>query len=875
MQRSRLGSWQGHRWMRVASKQLYCYRERPVRRGTRQSFSNRRLSNQASPLVQEEPGQYNVSTNPLDRALAERNLDASWNLMLELLTSRQKIDDPYSPDPSSSIHEMDEKPKIFLNECLKMRRSDLVFAFFRRFPSNRYLFGTALKKCLRLGQYQYICDLIDLQASPENTPDAYIYNAHIIALSRLGRLKEARSVFDTAVEAGEDSIYVYNTMIDAYARTGNVGKAEEIWEKLKRSGMKADAISYVAILRAWGNRGNFDRFRELYTELQSKELKPMPHTFTILFDCITKKTASVDVEWLIEMISSMKQHELPMNQHILSAMISAFSLQKLDAEHLQFVFSTVSEFRQETCPGNKVYCALIKFCCRQKIPQRAKDVWKMIKSDGVEPNGYVYSAIINACGAMTLKQRGWRFVSQIVYELKGSWLAMRDKTSAEDTMRWAFNSLLHFYAETRNAGEALGTYASMQQHGPSPDRITYNSVLASLSTADDAPKIQNVLKDMQMADCSMDSTTYSILLSHCADRRDVAGSMTLLEEMREKGLAPTVECYTSAIDTCVKDGSEPNLNLAFDLFQRLKREKIRPTVVTYGCLFEAFRATENVDGAFALYREACLYSVSPSDQCHNVLIGMCTEVGRLDDALDLIKVLVRKHGDIAEETMNSMTRALAVEYLPRSLVLLRMMKHRSMAPSAETLNCLILACCRESDSQHAFVLYKEMTARRHFVRVEAASALIKSLSKAGEVLAAIRVTNNMFERAGLPSIDPSHINREWHPTVSRRKERIAYSALPKVTSLGFLIVGLVQKSQLQTAMYVFRQISILNNASGIMLLAKDVCQVFELLIESSCTLQRVDWAIEVFLQWSIAAEKMIRTIPAQKRNSRSHFFSLF
>ena len=874
MQRSCSGSWRGHRCIRVPSKQLYCYRERPVRNRTR-TFSHLRVPNQESPLVHEETRDYDASVSPLDRALAKRDLDTSWHLMLELLSPSREIEDSHTSDPPSSEHGTDERPKIFLNACLKMRRNDLVFAFFRQFPSNRYLFGTVLKNCLKLGQYEYVCDVMGLYLSSENTPDAHAYNTHITALSRLGRLKEARSVFDAAIEADEDNIYVYNTMMDSYARTGNVGKVEEVWTKLKEAGLEPDAVSYVAMLRVWCYRGNFDRFRELYSELQSRGLKPMPHTFTLLFDSITKKTATVDVEWLIEMIASMKQEEVPMNQHILSAMISAFSLQKLNAEQLQFVFSTVNDFRQETCPGNEVYCALIKFCYRQKIPQRARDVWKMIKRDDVVPNGYVYSAIIRACGAMKLKERGRRFVLEIVEELNESWQEMTDKESAEDTFRGAFNALLHFYSETRNARDALSTYAGMKRDGPSPDHITYNSLLSALGGEDDASEIAKVLRDMRMADCSMNNPTYVILLSHCATRGDVSGAMALMEEMQRKGLTPTVECYTSAIDACVKDGSETHLTLAFDLFQRLKRQKIRPTVVTYGCLFEALRATENVDGAFALYREACRYGISLSDRCHNVLISMCTEVGRLDDALDLIKVLVRTHGDIAEETMNSVTRALAAEYLPRSLVLLRMMKHRSMAPSPETLDCLILACCRESDSQHAFVFYKEMMAQRLRVRSEVASALIKSLSKAGEVLAAIRVTNNMFEKAGLPSIDPSHVQRGCQPVVSRRKDRVIYSALPKVTSLGCLIIGLVQKSQLQTAMYVFRQISVLNNGSGIMLLAKDVCQVFELLIESSCTVQRIDWAIEVFLKWSIQAEKMIQTTPVQKRDSRSHFSSPF
>lgn len=53
---------------------------------------------------------------------------------------------------------------------------------------------------------------------------------------------------------------------------------------------------------------------------------------------------------------------------------------------------------------------------------------------------------------------------------------------------------------------------------------------------------------------------------------------------------------------------------------------------------------------------ALLQGVLPTDECHNVLINVCTEAKRLDEALELVKRLARKHGTMQAATLNSLTR---------------------------------------------------------------------------------------------------------------------------------------------------------------------------------------------------------------------------
>ena len=63
----------------------------------------------------------------------------------------------------------------------------------------------------------------------------------------------------------------------------------------------------------------------------------------------------------------------------------------------------------------------------------------------------------------------------------------------------------------------------------------------------------------------------------------------------------------------------------------------------------------------------------PTDTCHNLLIEVCTQAGRLDEALDLVKRLARQRGAMQQQTLNSLTRALSASHVDRALRLLSLM----------------------------------------------------------------------------------------------------------------------------------------------------------------------------------------------------------
>jgi pentatricopeptide repeat protein len=65
------------------------------------------------------------------------------------------------------------------------------------------------------------------------------------------------------------------------------------------------------------------------------------------------------------------------------------------------------------------------------------------------------------------------------------------------------------------------------------------------------------------------------------------------------------------------------------VFEEMKAAgNLKPTATTYGCLLMVCARQGDVDKAFLLYEEAYDTGVLATDECHNILIGICSDAGR-------------------------------------------------------------------------------------------------------------------------------------------------------------------------------------------------------------------------------------------------------
>lgn len=93
--------------------------------------------------------------------------------------------------------------------------------------------------------------------------------------------------------------------------------------------------------------------------------------------------------------------------------------------------------------------------------------------------------------------------------------------------------------------------------------------------------------------------------------------------------------------------------LSPQVFAQMKAEGVQPTAVTYGCLMNACESAGRIEGAMALYQEACDSSITPTDECHNILINLFAKSGRSEPGCwsgVLPGPPNEEHGDVSDQT---------------------------------------------------------------------------------------------------------------------------------------------------------------------------------------------------------------------------------
>lgn len=614
---------------------------------------------------------------------------------------------------------------------------------------------------------------------------------------------------------------------------------------------------------------------------------PLPDQYTAsaVFKAVAGHPGAYSGAWLLQAFDGLQAAGVPPNPHILTAFLSAAATVEMSPSQLADVFSILSDCRAARMCTAPVYTALLTLCARHGAAERAMDIWYAVLEDGVHTSSRLYSALFAAASTaqaaqmpemldivlrayrqMVLQQQGQsspglHTISTSQERQQGSSTApngssRHEARENESTRRVAYNALLHFFAKSGEVGQAAAVYSSMCAGTggcPGPDDITYNTVIAAYGSVGDLEAAIKLFSVMQTSGVIATSRTYVALMDACAKaaRHDVAAR--LMQLMRENGIKASVQTYTAFMDACVKDGSPESLALAFDAFDAMRAEALAPTAVTYGVLLHACEAATDVERAFALYRMACEEGVLPTDECHNVLIKVCIRAQRLDEALDLVKSLARRHGSMQHHMLNSLIKALAGPYPDRALRLMSIMRSRRMEPNRGTFLALISACAHDGSSGVALSLYRQLRGAGHEPSCQAGSALISSLCKANDLAAAVWVMEDM---RGCAQQDQAMLVRRKgkprgvNPGLPRR------SLLPSTAAVGSLVEALTRAGRVTQALTFFW--SIQGDERKLAPLTLNNRRMFESLIEACCRRDDIASALEVFDKWKAACVVLVK-----------------
>ncbi|KAG5183353.1 hypothetical protein JKP88DRAFT_181843 [Tribonema minus] len=177
-------------------------------------------------------------------------------------------------------------------------------------------------------------------------------------------------------------------------------------------------------------------------------------------------------------------------------------------------------------------------------------------------------------------------------------------------------------------------------------RWTHRACGAALLACSKAGQLDDALQligKMTKHSVRPDRISYLDLISHCVrDERSEDMAMTLLQLMRDTGLAPDVRHFNAALKVCARERNPVN---ASTIFQQMATQIIM-TSHAWNTLLDAIGRAGQVDPMLAKYREMCTGGQQPDMFTVTTLLAHAAAAGRCSIAQDIWREM---HDDLQLE----------------------------------------------------------------------------------------------------------------------------------------------------------------------------------------------------------------------------------
>ncbi|CAJ2672998.1 pentatricopeptide repeat-containing protein At2g27610-like [Trifolium pratense] len=430
-------------------------------------------------------------------------------------------------------------------------------------------FASVVKSCASLRELVLV-RLMQCKALKSGfTTNEIVITALMVALSKCNEMDDSFSLF-SLMEEGKN-VVSWTAMISGYLQNGGTNKAVNLFSQMRREGVKPNHFTYSAILTV-----QHDVFvSEMHAEVIKTNYEKSSSVGTALLDAYVKlgnTNGAVKVFKIIEAKDLMAW----------SAMLAGYAL------------------TGETEEAAKIFHQLIK--------------------EGIKPNEFTFSSIINACASPTAaSEQGKQFHA---YAIKMRFHNALCVSSALVTM----------YAKRGNIDSAHEVFKRQKDR----DLVSWNSMISGYSQHGQAKKALEVFDEMQKRNMEVDSVTFIGVITACTHAGLVEKGQKYFNSMiNDHHINPTMKHYSCMIDLYSRAGM---LEKAMDIINEMP---FPPGATVWRTLLGAARVHRNIElGELAAEK---LISLQPEDSAAYVLLSnMYAAAGNWQERTNVRKLMDKR-----------------------------------------------------------------------------------------------------------------------------------------------------------------------------------------------------------------------------------------
>ncbi|GMN39756.1 hypothetical protein TIFTF001_008988 [Ficus carica] len=317
---------------------------------------------------------------------------------------------------------------------------------------HKYLVPTVLKACSALRMTRSSKMLHGYVVRRDLDSDVFVGNSLIDLYANCGDLSYSRCVFDAM---REKDVVSWTCLVSAYMDAGLLDEAVEVFHSMQVNGFKPDLISWNALVSGFARNGEIDLALQSLEEMQEKGQKPRVNSWNgVISGCVQNKFFEDALDAFYNMIQFPED---PNSLTIASILPACAGLKNLNLGRAIHGFS----IRHELCRNVHVEGSLIDMYAK--------------------------------CGRNDY--------ADIVFV----------KAANKNTTMW--NEMIAAFMNEGKMTKALELLRLMQNDGPKPDVISFNTILAGHARIGQKDEAYELLSEMVQMDIKPNIVSFNVLIS--------------------------------------------------------------------------------------------------------------------------------------------------------------------------------------------------------------------------------------------------------------------------------------------------------------------------------------------------------------------------
>ncbi|KAL2245852.1 UNVERIFIED_CONTAM: Pentatricopeptide repeat-containing protein [Sesamum indicum] len=202
----------------------------------------------------------------------------------------------------------------------------------------------------------------------------------------------------------------------------------------------------------------------------------------------------------------------------------------------------------------------------------------------------------------------------------------------------SYTALMEAYGKGGQYNKAEAIFRRMQSSGPEPSAVTYQIILKIFVEGDkfkEAEEIFETLLHEEISPLKPDQKMFHMMIYMYKKAGSYDKARKLFAVMPERGVQQTTVTYNSLMSF------ENNYKEVANIFDQMQRAGVRPDVVSYALLINAYGKARREEEALAVFEEMLDAGVRPTQKAYNILLDAFAISGMVEQARLVFKSMRR------------------------------------------------------------------------------------------------------------------------------------------------------------------------------------------------------------------------------------------